>query len=66
MEVEADLHILEVHHIQNHHLIRNHHLIQSPPAEFLAKQLVKSQQELVQFTLVANWQVESVKESVEE
>ena len=60
MEVEADLHILEVHHIQNHHLIQNH------PAEFLAKQLVKSQQELVQFTLVANWQVESVKESAEE
>merc|ERR1712227_306972 len=56
----GDLHTLEDHPIQNPHLI------QSPQAEFLAKQLVKSQPELVQFTLVENWQVESEKESVEE
>ena len=55
-----DLHTLEDHHIQNPHLI------QSPQAEFPAKQLVKSQPELVQFTLVENWRVESEKESVEE
>ena len=55
-----DLHILAVHPIQNPHLI------QSPQAEFPAKQLVKLQPELVQFTLVENWQVESEKESVEE
>ena len=64
MEAEVDLHI-EVHHTQNRHPIQSHRLTQSPQVEFLAKQSVKSQPELVQFTSEANWQVELEKESGE-